>query len=128
MMKPKPTLLNYLLPVIMIIIGLRHYARHGMDLWTIIPLVLGTFALYLALFNHILLQHVITFLTKLWYPIGQGITIILLAITFYLVFAPVGLILRIFKKDILNKNFKSNRLTYWIDRSVEETNNYTQQF
>ena len=84
--------MNYLSPLIMISLGLWHFARHGLDLVAIIPIVLGIFALYMALFNHILLKRVLTFLTKLWYPIGQLISLGLLAVTFYLVFAPVGII------------------------------------
>jgi len=120
--------MNYLSPLIMITLGLWHYVRHGVDLVTIILIVLGTFALYLALFNHFLLQRVLTFLTKLWYPIGQFITIVLFMVTFFVIFTPVGILLRLFKKDILNRNFKQKRLSYWSDRSIKEQNNYTQQF
>ena len=126
--KVRPTILNYLLPLIMITVGLWHYFKHGLDLMTIIPIILGAFALYLALFNHLLLQRIEILLIKLWYPIGQLITIILLTVTFYVVFAPVGLILRLLKKDILNKNSKIDRLSYWVDRSIKQQNNYTQQF
>jgi len=124
----KPTILNYVLPVIMIAIGLLHLARHGMDLAGLIPIVLGIFALYMALFNHPLLQRVLNIITKLWYPIGQGITVVLLTITFFLVFAPVGLLLRLLKKDILNKNINNDRASYWLDRADKPKNSYTQQF
>ncbi len=121
-------MMNYLPPLIMITLGVWHYLRHGVDFVTIIPIVLGIFALYLALFNRPLLQRALTFLTKLWYPIGQFITVVLFTVTFFVIFAPVGIVLRLFKKDILNRNFKQKRLSYWIDRSVKEQNNYTQQF
>ena len=120
--------MNYLPPLIMIALGLWHYLRHGVDVGTVVLIVLGIFALYLVLFNRPLLQRVLTFLTKLWYPIGQFITIILFAVTFFIIFAPVGIILRLFKKDILDRNFKQKRLSYWIDRSIKEQSNYTRQF
>ena len=123
----KPSVLNYLVPVIMIAIGLRHFARYGMDFGAILPVVMGIFALYLALFNHSLLQQVLVFITKIWFPIGQGISIIILTLTFYIIFAPVGLILRLLKKDILNRKFRSDRLSYWVIRPKQESN-YTQQF
>ena len=112
----------------MIALGLRHYFKHGLDLVAIIPVVLGLFALYMVLFNHFLLQRIEAFIIKIWAPIGQLITIILLTITFYVIFAPVGLILRLFKKDILDKKFKTDHLSYWLDRSKKEQNDYTQQF
>ena len=127
-MKEKPTILNYLSPFVMIALGTWHYLRHGVDFAAVILIVLGVFALYMALFNHPLLHRVLTFLTKLWYPIGQFITVLLLTATFFLVFMPAGIILRLLKKDILNKGFRQNRLSYWIDRSTKEENNYTQQF
>jgi len=126
--KEKPSILNYLLPLVMIALGLLHLVKHGAHPMAIIPIVLGAFGLYLVLFNHSLLQRLQAFLIKIWYPVGQLITTILLTITFYVVFAPVGLLLRLFKKDILNRKFKTNRLSYWIDRSKREPNNYTQQF
>jgi hypothetical protein len=126
--KEQPSMLNYLSPLIMITLGLWHYSRHGVDLVAIILIVFGSFALYLALFNNLLLQHLLAFLTKLWYPVGQFITIMLLTVTFFVIFAPVGILLRLFKKDILNKNFESNRLSYWIDRSINGQSKYTQQF
>jgi len=112
----------------MIGLGVWHYVRHGVDLVTVIPIVLGVFALYLVLFNHPLLQRVLALLLKLWYPIGQFITIFLFVLTFFFIFAPVGLILRAFKKDILNRKIEPSRLSYWVDRSQKEPNNYTQQF
>jgi hypothetical protein len=112
----------------MIAIGVWHYTRHGIDLVTIIPIVLGCFALYLVLFNHLLLQRVLVYSAKLWLPIGQFITIVLFTVTFIVIFMPVGIILRLLKKDILDRNFEQKRLSYWIDRPPKEPNNYTQQF
>lgn len=126
--KKQVIFLNYLPPSIMITLGLWHYLRHGVDLVSIIPIAIGSFALYLVLFNRPLLQRILTFLTKLWYPIGQLITIVLFTVTFYVIFTPVGIVLRLFKKDILSRNFKQKRLSYWIDRPIKERNNYTQQF
>ncbi len=124
----RPSTVNYIAPFIMIALGVWHYAHHGMDLITVIPIVLGAAALYLVLFNHSLLHLVLTYLTKLWYPIGQFITILLFIVTFFLIFAPVGIILRLLKKDILNRNFEQKPLSYWLDRPVKEQSNYTQQF
>jgi hypothetical protein len=126
--KKQVTFLNYLLPLVMIAVGFRHYMKHGADLWALIPIALGVFSLYLALFNHRLLIRLLDCLTKWWFPIGQFITIILLTVIFYIVFAPVGLILRLFKKDILDKDFKTGRLSYWVDRDTKQQNNYTRQF
>ena len=82
--KEQPSVINYLSPFVMIALGIWHYIRHGMDLVTIIPIALGIFALYLVLFNHDLLQRVLTSLTKFWYPIGQFITLVIFMAAFLL--------------------------------------------
>jgi hypothetical protein len=112
----------------MILIGCRHYVKHGVDLLTVLPVLLGFFGLYMVLFNHRLLGSVQDFIIKAWFPVGQLITVLLLAVTYYLIFAPVGLLLRLFKKDILNRKLVPNALTYWVERSTNEKKNYTQQF
>lgn len=129
MKKPKPLfILNFLPPVVLIAIGLRHFVKQGPDAGTVIPVLLGIFALYLALFNRPLLQRVLGLLTKLWVPVGRCIALFLLAATFYLVFMPVGLLLRLIQKDVLNKKFKVNRPSYWKDRPPRDNNDYTLQF
>ena len=127
-MNKKPNLLNYLLPLVMIFLGLKHYFKDGIDFLTILPIGLGIFSLYLALFNHDLWQRIMALVTRLWYPIGQVITVVLLTITFFCIFAPVGLILRLLKKDILDRVFKVERSSYWIDKPANEAKDYTQQF
>jgi len=124
----KVIFLNYLLPLIMISLGILHFLKHGLDLATVIPVILGSSALYMALFNHLLLQRTIDFITKVWYPMSQAITVVLLTMTFYVVFAPVGLFFRLFRRDVLNKDFRVIHFSYWLGRSKKIKNNYTQQF
>ena len=124
----KPTLLNYLAPLILLTTDWFHYLKHGVDAFTIILILFACFLLYMVLFNHRLLQQFLALIIKLWYPIGQMITVILLTLTFFIIFAPVGLLLRLFKKDILNRNFKSKCTTYWLERPKAQENDYTQQF
>jgi len=39
-----------------------------------------------------------------------------MGIIFFLVVTPIAIIMRLFKKDLLNLKFKKNN-TYWIDKS-----------
>ena len=63
-------------------------------------------------------------------PIGTLITGILMVILFYLVFSPVGIILRLIRKDILHLKIEPNRKTYWIDRENKKSDksSYERQF
>ena len=66
----------------------------------------------------------LTPLNKLWFKfgiiLGNIIAPIVMGIVFFLVVTPTGLIMRIFRKDIL-KLKKNNKDSYWIDK--DNTNN-----
>ena len=47
---------------------------------------------------------------------------LILFLMFGLIFVPVGLIFRLFRRDALGKKFEKNCKTYWINRDVEEFN------
>jgi saxitoxin biosynthesis operon SxtJ-like protein len=63
-------------------------------------------------------------LTLLTFPIGFVFSHVLLAVVFYLVFTPVGLVMRLLGRDPLQRRFDREAGTYWVDhvepRSVEE--------
>lgn len=63
-------------------------------------------------------------------PIGVVMTTIIMLLIFFLVFTPVGLFLRLIRKDILNLKKDSKLKTYWIDRPSQEFNKarYEKQF
>ncbi len=52
----------------------------------------------------------------LLHGIGWVNTRILLGIIFYLLFTPLGLLMRLFGKDMLNRKLDPNASTYWIDK------------
>ena len=59
-------------------------------------------------------------LNKIWFKfgllLGKIISPIVMGIIFFIVVTPTGLILRLFKKDVLNLKFNNNN-TYWIEKS-----------
>ena len=63
-------------------------------------------------------------------PIGMIITGILMMIMFYLVFAPIGIFLKIIGKDILRLKFDKKANSYWIDKPQKEfkKEDYERQF
>lgn len=56
----------------------------------------------------------------IWMPIAKGIakalTWVLLTLTYYLVFTPFGVIMRLFGKDPLERKMDPKRSSYWIRR------------
>ena len=78
-------------------------------------LVISVIFLGLGLINSSLL----TPLNKIWFKfgifLGNFISPIVMAIVFFLVLLPTGIIMRIRRKDILNLKY-SSKSTYWIEK------------
>jgi len=59
-------------------------------------------------------------LNKLWFKfgifIGKIMSPVIMGIIFFLVVTPIGLLMRLFGKDILNLKF-NNKTTYWIEKN-----------
>jgi MFS family permease len=49
------------------------------------------------------------------YPIGFVLSYVLMGTLFYLIVAPVGLVMRLFGKDPLEHRIKPDATTYWVD-------------
>ena len=50
------------------------------------------------------------------YPLGWTLSHLLLAVVFYLVVLPIGLLLRLFRYDALRRRFEPGTPSYWIRR------------
>ena len=89
------------------------FSNESIRLWIII---LSLIFLALGLIN----SNVLTPLNKVWYKfgilLGKIISPIVMLIIFFLVITPTGIILRIFKKDILQLKTNKKKDTYWINR------------
>ena len=72
--------------------------------------------LILGLMNSKLL----TPLNKLWVKfgmiLGTIVAPIIMGVVFFLVVTPIGLVMRIMGKDLLNKKYDKKKKTYWISR------------
>lgn len=55
-------------------------------------------------------------LMRISFAIGWVNTKILLFLIFYLIVTPIGLVMRIFGKDLLNQRIERNKSSYWIKR------------
>ena len=79
-------------------------------------LIISFLFLILGLLN----SKVLTPLNKLWFKfgifLGKIISPIIMAIIFFLVVTPIGLIMRMIGKDILNLKFNKKKESYWIEK------------
>ena len=81
-----------------------------------LPLYVSSIFLILGLINSKLLLP----LNKLWFNfgmfLGSIISPIIMALVFFVVVTPIGILMRIFKKDLLLKKKDKNLRSYWIKR------------
>lgn len=72
---------------------------------------------FLFLFLGLVLPSFLNPLYRAWmalsFTLGWIVTRIILVLAFYLIFTPMGLILKIFGKDLLDLKIDKSQLTYW---------------
>ncbi len=63
------------------------------------------------------------------YPIGFVVSGLVLAVSYYIVLTPIGLCLRIFRRDALQRRFDSDAESYWREhRTGGEPSQYFRQY
>ena len=86
--------------------------NENIRLWS---LFLSLIFLFLGYLN----SKILTPLNKIWFQfgifLGKTISPLIMGIIFFLVVTPTGLLMRLFKKDLLNLKFNNNK-TYWIEK------------
>ena len=79
-------------------------------------LVISFIFLILGLIN----SKILTPLNRLWFKfgllLGKIISPLIMGIIFFVVVTPIGIIMRLLKKDLLNLKYNKKE-TYWIDKS-----------
>ena len=91
------------------------FSRSEIRTWSF---VIALIFLILAILNPKLLSP----FTKLWIKlgelIGKFISPIITGIIYFLILTPIGLLMKILKKDLLNLKFSKNE-TYWVRRKTK---------
>ena len=75
---------------------------------------------FLFLFLGLLNSKILTPLNKLWFKfgilLGKIISPIIMGIIFFLVVTPIGLLMRLFGKDVINLKLNKNESSYWVEK------------
>tara|TARA_B100000900_G_scaffold414960_1_gene443225 strand:- start:2028 stop:2414 length:387 start_codon:yes stop_codon:yes gene_type:complete len=100
--------------VVFILIGIYPILNHGnLRIWSII---VAAIFLILGLSN----SKILTPLNIIWFKfgifLGKVISPVIMGIIFFLVVTPIGLIMKILGKDLLNLKFNKNK-SYWIKKN-----------
>ena len=79
-------------------------------------LIISTIFLILGLLN----SKILTPLNKIWFKfgilLGKIVSPLIMGIIFFLVVTPIGLIMRLLGKDVLNLKYNKNK-SYWIEKN-----------
>ena len=88
--------------------------NQGLAKWA---LVISIIFLALGLIN----SKILTPLNRLWFKfgifLGRIISPIIMALIFFLVVTPIGLIMRLLRKDLLNLKYNKKTKSYWIEKN-----------
>jgi len=96
----------------------------GLIVWAAAGLVILVFLLVTAARRPIYLAW-----SYALYPIGYLITLVLMAIVYYLVITPTGLLMRLFGRDPMSRKFQPDAASYWIARKEDASlDRYFRQF
>ena len=104
--------------VVFLLIAIYPILSDGdLRLWS---LIISLVFLILGLIN----SRLLTPLNKLWFKfgilLGKIISPVIMGIIFFLVVTPIGLLMRLLKKDVLNLSFNDNK-SYWIEKNGPES-------
>ena len=99
--------------IVFLLIGLYPLLKgNDLRIWS---LIISFIFLFLGLIN----SRILTPFNRLWFKfgllLGKFISPIIMGIIFFIVVTPIGIIMRLFKKDLLNLKFNKKE-TYWIDK------------
>ena len=85
---------------------------HDLRIWS---LIVSLIFLILGLLN----SKILTPLNKMWFKLGlflgKIISPLIMGIIFFIVVTPIGIIMRLFNKDLLNLKYNKKK-SYWIKR------------
>ena len=104
--------------IVFLIVGLFPLiSNENIRIWS---LIISTIFLILGLLN----SRILTPLNIIWFKfgilLGRVVSPLVMAMIFFLVVTPTGILMRIFQKDLLNLK-KNNSKSYWIIREKTES-------
>lgn len=89
------------------------------ELWNIYSIIASAILFIVALFTPKLILPIYLAQAYVGKIIGNIISKIILTLTFYLLVFPIGLILKLTGKDLLNKKIDKNVSSYWLRRDKQ---------
>ena len=115
------------LPALLLLLVWMITSRLETRLWTILLSVLAGLSMGLGVLQPMILKPIFVGLQYLTWPIGMVVSYVLLAIVFYLLITPVGMLLRLFGYDPVDKRMRIGSMWHVREPVIEQAS-YFRQF
>lgn len=121
---------SYGLPLILCIFVWLHARKHGWTFSLCILLAAACISILITISRPAWLKPLYDRWMRAAHFIGSIVTALCLSLLFYCIFAPIGILLRLFKKDFLDRSLDKTASSYWskCENPVTDFKRYTQQF
>ncbi len=112
------------------ILGLLLYVFKGIGIeWSLAIWALGIIIFLTSLISIKLTRLIYLGLILITFPIGWVVSFILMALFYFLLITPLGVVFRLMGKDLLNQKFDQEAKSYWVARKPPENlSRYFHQF
>ncbi len=115
------------LPALLILLVWMITSRLETRFWTILLSALAGLSMGLGVMQPMILKPIFVGLQYLTWPIGMVVSYVLLAIVFYLLITPVGILLRLFGYDPVDKRLRIGSMWHVREPVIEQAS-YFRQF
>jgi hypothetical protein len=106
-----------LLGIALLVLWRRDWTLEGLPIWLGAP---G----FMLVFAGLIVPAVLTPVYRVWMALalvlGFVMTHVILTIVFYVLITPIGLVMRGFGKDPLNRSIDTSSSSYWIDKEYND--------
>ena len=111
--------------VALLVIAVLIMARHRQNALVAVTISMLFFVFAFSL--PILLRPIYIFWMRFAFILGWINTRLILIIMFYLVFTPIGLVIKLFGLDLLDRKIEKEKHSYWIEKG-KKISGYERQF
>ena len=110
------------------VLGAWSYSNNGFTIWNELLFAAAIIGGVLGAVAPQLLKYVFVGWIVAVFPIGWTVSHILLGAIYYLILTPIGLLVRAFGNDPMNRTFDRGAKSYWSTHEQEQVARYFRQF
>ena len=109
---------------VLFLISIWGYFKFTSYPWWILIGLPSLYLIFAGLIIPLTLKNIYHFWMTIAFGIGWFVSRIFLIAIYYLILTPIGLLARIFRKELLDSDFYKKKNSYWIPYDKEKNHNY----